>query len=44
MVETDTLADYIDDVRGVFAATDNPVQQGARVAELTADVLDREVA
>lgn len=42
MVETDTLTDYIDDVRGVFAATDNPVQQGSRVAELTADLLDRE--
>lgn len=42
MVETDTLAGYIDDVRNVFASTDNPVQQGSRIAELTADVLDLE--
>ncbi|MFB6311654.1 MAG: hypothetical protein ABEH64_10815 [Salinirussus sp.] len=39
MVETDTLAEYIEDVRDVFATTSNPVQQGSQVAELTADVL-----
>jgi predicted metal-dependent enzyme (double-stranded beta helix superfamily) len=42
MVETDTLAGYIDDVRDVFRTTQSPVRQGEQVADLTADVLAEE--
>jgi predicted metal-dependent enzyme (double-stranded beta helix superfamily) len=38
MVATDTLAEFVDDVRDVFEATDSPTEQAERVAGLTAEL------
>lgn len=38
MVETDTLSQFIDDIRTAIRGTDNPLVQAERVADLTRDV------
>lgn len=41
MVETTTLQGFIEDVQGVFQATNNPLEQGKQVAGLTAELMQK---